>query len=666
MAAVFSFADTPYALISFAYEAAVGISPQEGRVVVAPTILDGVPPAYGSVAVADTTGGPFTLALRDCAVRLLSDTTGPDGRNWTLSLLDRRWRWREGYPIYGSYNELDDRKKLIPRTARSPYQLARLLLTAMGETEPPGGWQIDLPGGLASPYVEGEVPIPGPFDTVIDPVADYLVLGQNLPQTGTNPHVAWGLVPAATALAQVADLYGCVVVWNPLTDYVSVQRVGEGDGLPPGGVPVVSGGASLSLAQVPSKIVVYGAPIVFQTRLLLRPVGRDWDSSWQPLDLLTYAPGNDGDTGRWERTSPGCQTVKPTDRLNYFQALALAQDSVYRTFQVVVASPERVAATTYGPDPATGGGTARGGVIPVPSLAEAEWPTDRFRIVLRDSRPEQVAPRPGDVNRIDPQTGQPYIQDTYTGYSKDSRPRAFAGVSIGTTPSVYGFWGTAAGTDASGSLPFNAPLYVPFRVVDPLRQVVRFDAPLYRQWVQGDGSIRFLPPEHLVIETGCLVLERLENTPIRLRRTLTLGGPAPEIGILRDDCQAEVIGTYDANHKLTGWTNVDADGFRRADYYAAAYSIRFNSPAAAVLQYAGIVPVPLSGQVRQAGWFLSAGGFDTVGSANTEHSPNVPDYPLRRRAENLPVDPVTAARNLAGFGGNMLTPPDNAGKRGGG
>jgi hypothetical protein len=586
--AYFAIAGVSAPLVAFSYEAAVGVSPQEAHAVIAPTPLTGVPPLYGDVTFGD---GTSTLTLLDCTLRLLTDDVDGGGRNWALSILDRRWRWREGYPVYGDYNQLDDRRKLVPRTVRSPYQLARLLLTAMGESEPPGGWQIDLPGGLASPYAEGEVPIPGPFDVVVDPAADYLTLGQNLPQSGTNPRAEWGLVPAATALAQLADQYGCVVVWDYVTNFVSVQRVGEGSGLPAGGIPVVSGGVSLSLAQLPSRITAYGAPTVFQMRLLLRPVARDWDDSWQTLDNVSYAPGNPGDVGRWEASGPGCAMSRPTDRLTYYQSLALARDSIYRCFQVATASPER----------AGGGGSARPGVIPVPSFADAEFPRDRFRVLLRDRRPEQVAPRPGDESRLDLQTGQPFAADTYNGYAKDRKPVAFAGLTIGATPSVYGFWGDTDAADGNGNTPFNAPFYVPFRVVDPLRQVVQFGAPLYRL-VKVGGATKVMPPDHLVIETGCLVLERLEGTPHRMTKVLDLGGPAPEVGILRDDCQVEVIGQYDANHKLTGWTTVDADGFQRADYYCRAYALRFQSPAASVMRYAGLVVIPLSGQVRSVGW----------------------------------------------------------------
>jgi hypothetical protein len=45
---------------------------------------------------------------------------------------------------------------------------------------------------------------------------------------------------------------------------------------------------------------------------------------------------------------------------------------------------------------------------------------------------------------------------------------------------------------------------------------------------------------------------------------------------------------------------------------------------------------------------------------------NVPDYPARRRKENLPADPVTAARNLSGLNGNVMPPPGNAAERGAG
>jgi hypothetical protein len=655
VAGVFQYAGGSPLLVSLSYEAAVGVSPQEAHVVLAPQPGDALPPAYGDVTFGDDTG---VITLRGCAVRLLTDETTAAGRDWVLSVLDRRWRWREGYPATGDYNQTDDRRKLIPRTVRSPHQLAVILLTLMGEPEPAGGWAavVHLPGGLAATAdsaAEPPVPPPGPADTAVDPAADYLALGQNLPQSGTNPETAWLATPAASALAELAERYGRVVVYDPVTDAVSVQRVGFGAGLPAGGVPVASGGATLSVSQVPARVTVHGAPTRFQMRLLLRPVGRDWDDSWQVPDELTYAPGEAGDADRWSRCDPpDLALTRPTPRLSYFQALALAQGSVYRCYQVVTASPERAA----------GGGSARPGVIPVPSFADPEFPRDRFRVLLQASRPEQVAPRPGDEQRLDKDTAQPFAAEVYNGYSKDRKPLTFAGVSAGSTPGVYGYWGDATGLDADGNTPFAAPLHVPFEVIDPLRQVVRFAAPLYRLVGAGDARrVRF--PDHLVVETGCLVLDHPQAVPHRMTYGLELGGPAPAVAVVRDDCQVEVIGQYDAGHRLTGWALVDADGFQRADHYARAHALRYQASEAAVVRYVGLLPVSLSGRVRQVGWFMSAAGFDTTAAANAEYSPAVPPYPARRRAESLPPDPVTAARNLSGVNGALAPPPNNAARR---
>ncbi|WP_439623368.1 hypothetical protein [Gemmata sp.] len=221
----------------------------------------------GDLVIGD---GVNRVTLRDCRVSRLTGEGGPSGQTWTLEIEDRRWRWPGLGKISGSYNQLDNRGKLVPWTIRSPMELAKLCLDAMGET----GWEVVLPDGL--PRAAGA-------DT-----DKFLKLGENFAQSTTNPPTSWDHTPPAEALARLADQYGCRVVYQPNKDRVLVTPTGRGEPLPFG--PCESLTAGVDSPRVPVSIGVAGAPVRIQTRFLLEAVGEEWDGSYRPIDDLSYAP----------------------------------------------------------------------------------------------------------------------------------------------------------------------------------------------------------------------------------------------------------------------------------------------------------------------------------------------------------------------------------------
>ena len=76
-------------------------------------------------------------------------------------------------------------------------------------------------------------------------------------------------------------------------------------------------------------------------------------------------------------------------------------------------------------------------------------------------------------------------------------------------------------------------------------------------------------------------------------------------------------------------------------------ALKYQLPAAATRKYAGIVPLSLDGRIQQVTWILDLAGTSTIASSDTEFSDHLPDYPARRRAENLPPNVVAAAANKA-------------------
>ncbi len=226
-----------------------------------------VPNAFGTLVIGD---GFRRVVLRDCKVENLTGSADSSGQAYTLTILDRRWRWKTGV-ISGRYNQLDPRGKLIPWTIRSPYELAELCLKAMGEKN----YRIDLPAGLTRAAGQN--------------LNRFLALGENFPQSLANPPTVWDVIPPAVALARLADQYGCRVVWQPVADRVLVTPLGKGRAQLPN-EPCESIAPAITQPAVPRAVGVAGAPVRIQMRLLLEAVGQEWDESWVPIDELSYAP----------------------------------------------------------------------------------------------------------------------------------------------------------------------------------------------------------------------------------------------------------------------------------------------------------------------------------------------------------------------------------------
>lgn len=259
------------AIESFAYSAGHGISPGVATVVTLPRANEKPPAEFGDLVWGD---GLRVVRLRDCKVDALSPVRDSTGLSWTLTIFDRRWRWRTPQASFGKvsgrYNLPDDHGKMVPWTLRKPVELARLCLKAMGESR----YEIDLPDGLGQ--------LTG------NQYQDFLRLGQNFPQSKANPTVQWDYTPPAEALARLCDIFGRRVVYQPVSDKVLIAKLGEGKSLPTG--PYESIGATIDAPEKPSRIGVAGSPIRFQFRLPMEAVGEEWNRAIVPIDDLTYRP----------------------------------------------------------------------------------------------------------------------------------------------------------------------------------------------------------------------------------------------------------------------------------------------------------------------------------------------------------------------------------------
>lgn len=251
----------------FTYWCSHSASPGKAVLVTAPQI--GPPPdESGDLVFGD---GSNRIHLRDCRVDELLETQSMDGIIWTLTISDRRWRWRTG-SIKGRYNQYDRQNKLIPWMIRSLKELATLCLEEMGER----GYQIELPPGLSRK--DG------------DKIDEYLRLGQNFKQTGTNPPINWdGSVPPAVCVSEIAERFGCRLIFQPNHDRAVIKPYG-GDYKLNESLPYLSQSKGLKNPKVPQGVAVYGAETAHQCRLLLEPMALDYGSVIVPIDEASYAP----------------------------------------------------------------------------------------------------------------------------------------------------------------------------------------------------------------------------------------------------------------------------------------------------------------------------------------------------------------------------------------
>lgn len=247
------------------YTCSHGISP--GRFVLTTLAQDRPPAEFGNLVLSD---GARRLVVRGCKIDRVTPRWTPEGTVYTLEGLDERWQWPSFGGITGHYNAKDDRGKLIPWTIRAPGELAAICFRALGVRN----GRFVLPPGLTRAAGAN--------------LDRYLRLGENFPQSLTNPEVVWEHTPPAVALAQLADLYGCRVIYQPAAARVLVAPLGTGKPFP--NLPFESIGATVAAPAAPKAVGAFGAPVKFQLRFLLEAVGKEWDGSYVPINQLSYAP----------------------------------------------------------------------------------------------------------------------------------------------------------------------------------------------------------------------------------------------------------------------------------------------------------------------------------------------------------------------------------------
>lgn len=223
--------------------------------------------------------GLRSFAFRDCIIGDIAlDQT--EGDSWVVSVLDRRWRWAFG-EISGVYN-VRRAGKILPRTQRTPKELAALCFEAMGEKR---------------------------FDVSRMPNDFY-------------PEINWDMEVPSAALDALCQSVGAVVC-PQLDDSFAIYPLGVGANLPKEVGSEFR--ESVDFSEVPDALGFAAGPTTWQKTLeLWKPVGIEPTGKIVPIDKLSYKPA----TG-WEYENPSTFAgVKDKE------ARKLALASVFKWYQI--------------------------------------------------------------------------------------------------------------------------------------------------------------------------------------------------------------------------------------------------------------------------------------------------------------------------------------------
>lgn len=233
------------------------------------------------------------IEFRNAAIEDGSLTFAGNGREASVKIVDRRWKWRYGF-IDGRFNSRLGNGELDPTWKKSARELATMLLKAMGENG---------------------------VDVSAFPAA--------------NPEVYWVAANPAQELAALCDEFNCTIILG-LDDRVRIKKINQGRALPEtGGELHVGFGFTAKLK--PKEILFVGGDIRVQSALKLEAVGLDLDGQIKPIGDLSYKPADGWESQLYYEFAdvddePSKKHRDPSGRPLIARDLAL--QSVYRWYRV--------------------------------------------------------------------------------------------------------------------------------------------------------------------------------------------------------------------------------------------------------------------------------------------------------------------------------------------
>lgn len=497
-----------------------------------------------------TFGDGFRLEFPDCRVKSPAIQRNQSGRVVVIGIEDRRWKWQFG-EIYGRYNikRADGTIDTVRSIEKTPQELATLLLRAMNE--------------------EG-------FDV------------SALPNT-LRPTREWdGNVPAQE-LAQLCDELGCRVVLT-IENVVKLVRLGEGANLPENPLRRY-GNRGIQRGGLPDSLKVVCAPTLFETKLLLEPVGLDNDGRWKPIDELSYTP----DEG-WGPENPDI-----FDGVENLADRRLALQTVFRCYRIKSQADGTMAPVGF---PSS---------VPVTSIAQ-------FLPIRAQTLRHQLVQQRDDQDVQTEDLIPAYIEGRFQlrnftyGLSEN-----FADIQVGAT------------TDGNGNTYIGAR-YVGGFSIDEQRGIVTLSdwCVLENDDGENEGAELYLTCSYSVTND--------EKLPYRYGYEKSIGddlGTGPKV-IPAPDIALKCIATYDTDGrkvKVLSENRAKVDQWSRELIEQA--ELEYQAPYTEQMEYAGWLEIDVDGRIQQVGWSFGPGGAYTKASSNTEYDPIVPKFQERREQQRV-------------------------------
>jgi hypothetical protein len=528
------------------------------------TCTHGIDPSFASliVPIGDekiisrrgdlTFTGNRTITLRDCIINDAANIDVSGVRALKLTILDRRWKWKFG-SISRRFNERDEKGRIIGQQATAA-DIAEVLLKEMGETR----YKIDLPSGS---------------------------------EQAEMPFIEWHEVNPAQALMELCGQFSRTIVYQPVRDFVLIVRNGDGELLPR--IDAIAGSETLDPAELPSKIVIAGAPAAFEAVILCEAVGKDIDETIKPIDELSYKPkagwGPSYAAGFLDVVVPSIPlpianfTVylgpKTRDELQ-----ALAKQCIYRWWRITLKKPN-------------------GEPLLIPGTA-------KFTNIVDTPFPKLTSIRQLDL-----------LDAILVADEKDPRS-----VPYFIPGQLYGEVSTACVTSAESlkmSLVTKSgePLRVVTFSVDNDRKVLIADRALFKASTPEKNLIYSTPS----ISVRISVHVRQENGELmryKYEQRISENSDVPAKVYLFPDIEFVTMSNIDTTKWIAKETRTNKEACEKiAKYYLEAKKAELTeTKLAGERTYPGIIDLDPDGAIKQITWRIGLSGPTTQASRNTEHA----------------------------------------------
>lgn len=537
---------------------------------------------YGDLKIFD---GTNELILKDCK---LSDVSAAGAGRYTLSIFDRRWKW-EFPSITGQYNRRDNKNKLIPWQIQTLQHLVLFCKRAMGENEDTG----DMP----------EV------------------------EEDDLPAVDWVFANAAQALTELAESFGCRVVFRPWENDTVICTAGIGADLPD--LDYESYTPEIDLPEKPSKLAIIGGEIAYTCAFALEAVGIEPWGEIKPIDELSYTPADGWGTSpppyfpnlTVPDINPGVGVFFPgikIARLTAAEYRALAKSCVYKWYRI-----------TLNP--------LAGVKFQQPSLEGREF---------KDSEP--IPGGGGARQQIHADRYFKLLGGILTTKRDD------LGTTIVDPPRVHGVFNRGAANYWTNTAKTES--VTEGITIDSERGLVKFDRYMFRLNPTAStlalaifanaagGSIDpyRVGAAELVLVCSCSVRDSITHQFERTQRLRVLDAPegmTKEKIIHREEIQLIKYAEFDPS---TWQVKATADNSEEVNAAANRYldgaEKEYQFVQSATRKYAGILPVNPDGALQQFTYEVGGGGPPTTTiSRNSEHVSWMPSYHAQRGGQRAKI-----------------------------